>query len=329
VSDIREDRVALDQIAKLDLLEGVPTGATGTPGHKALEEHFASKPPAADSDMSRLEFDTDGFIDQRSIFERTASNRNTYPRFEGLDSTRYGPDFSGTRDVTDLGLCLLTSADWRVLRAARLRALLDSPHAFASSYAHESVWGESEWRRMFIASTWVVASDAEKVIGLARSVRRRKPPATLHLESIWTAPTHRRCGVFRALLHALAVRARQTAVTDLLLWVLEDNHAAQRAYEALGFEPTGERHFLRAFGRFELRLKLGIRGAPPSPPQTRRPFDHRSAKLGQEPGVQLKEVHSLPSAANIVDTAGESLPVVEVLPPGVEEVHTELSRDGV
>jgi RimJ/RimL family protein N-acetyltransferase len=44
--------------------------------------------------------------------------------------------------------------------------------------------------------------------------------------------------------------------------VLEDNHGAQRAYETLGFEPTGERQFLPALGRFERRLSLGIRHLP-------------------------------------------------------------------
>jgi RimJ/RimL family protein N-acetyltransferase len=48
-------------------------------------------------------------------------------------------------------------------------------------------------------------------------------------------------------------------VTDLMLWVLEENHDAQRAYEALGFEPTGDRQFLPSLGRFERRLRLGIR----------------------------------------------------------------------
>jgi hypothetical protein len=47
-------------------------------------------------------------------------------------------------------------------------------------------------------------------------------------------------------------------VTDFMLWVLEDNHDAQNAYKALGFEPTGERQFLPPFGRFERRLRLDI-----------------------------------------------------------------------
>jgi ribosomal protein S18 acetylase RimI-like enzyme len=158
-----------------------------------------------------------------------------------------------------LDLQLLTPVDWRVLRAARLQALLDSPHAFTSSYAHESRWGESEWWRMFDASTWVVAHEADRVIGLARSVREPGRPSARHVESAWVAPTHRRRGVFRALLQAVAEMERQMGAADLLLWVLEDNHDAQRAYEALGFEPTGERQFLPAFGRFERRLRLGAR----------------------------------------------------------------------
>ena len=71
------------------------------------------------------------------------------------------------------------------------------------------------------------------------------------------APTHRRHGVIRALLHALAETERRVGVTDLL-WVLEDNHDAQRALEALCFEPTGDCQFLADFGRFEVRLRLGL-----------------------------------------------------------------------
>jgi ribosomal protein S18 acetylase RimI-like enzyme len=163
-----------------------------------------------------------------------------------------------------LDLDLLAPADWRVLRAARLRALLDSPRAFTSSYAHESEWGEFEWRRVFDAATCIAAREVDKVIGLAKSVAEPFWPRARHLESIWVAPTHRRRGVFRALLQDLAEINRQTGVTDLMLWVLEDNYDAQRAYEALGFEPTGEREYLADVGQFELRLRLDIGGLPDS-----------------------------------------------------------------
>jgi ribosomal protein S18 acetylase RimI-like enzyme len=159
-----------------------------------------------------------------------------------------------------LELDLLTPLDWRVLRTARLYALLDSPDAFTSSYAYESAWGEPEWQRLLDTSIWIVACDGQNVVGLAKSARERGRPASCHVESAWVAPTHRRRGVLRALLQGLVELEREAGITDFLLWVLEGNHAAQCAYQSLGFVPTGERQFLPAFGRFERRLRLAISG---------------------------------------------------------------------
>jgi ribosomal protein S18 acetylase RimI-like enzyme len=158
-----------------------------------------------------------------------------------------------------LELELLTPLDWAVLRAARLYALLDSPDAFTSSYAGESTWQESEWQRLLNGATWIVARDNQHVIGLAKSTREPERPACRHIESAWVAPTHRQRGVLRALLRALVAIERQMGVTHFLLWVLENNHAAQCAYQALGFEPTGDRQFLEAFGQYEQRLRLAIK----------------------------------------------------------------------
>jgi ribosomal protein S18 acetylase RimI-like enzyme len=157
-----------------------------------------------------------------------------------------------------------------VLREARLAALDDSPHAFMSRYEHECRWGEVEWKLLFRWSTWVLAREEHTVIGLTRSTAEDAPPRARYLESIWVAPTHRRHGVFRALLARLTRVERHAGVTDLLLWVMEDNHVARRAYAALGFQPTGERQILPALGRFEQQLLLDIRATialdPAAPP---------------------------------------------------------------
>ena len=160
--------------------------------------------------------------------------------------------------LSTLDLQLLTPLDWRLLRETRLEALRGSPHAFASTYARESGWSEREWRRVCDAAKWIVAREAEQVIGLAKSVNEAGQTRTRHIESIWVAPTHRRHGVFRALLRALAEIEQRVGVAELLLWVLEDNDNAQRAYQAVGFERTGERQFLPAVDRFERRLRLEI-----------------------------------------------------------------------
>jgi ribosomal protein S18 acetylase RimI-like enzyme len=157
-----------------------------------------------------------------------------------------------------LELQLLAPDNWQVLRDTRLAALRDSPHAFMSTHAEESAWQEAQWRQAFDASTWIVAREDDQVIGLARSVSEPGRPWARHVESIWVAPTHRRRGVFRDLLWALARIEGDRGVTDLQLWVLEDNDEAQRAYEALGFVPTGECQPVPDFGRFERRLRLAL-----------------------------------------------------------------------
>lgn len=160
--------------------------------------------------------------------------------------------------ASTLELDLLTPRDWRMLRAARLYALLDSPEAFTSSYADESVWSQLDWQRSLHAATWIVAREAQNVIGLAKSVSVPALSASRYVESAWVAPTHRRRGVLRTLLDALAEVSHRMGVTELVLWVLEDNYAADHAYRALGFEATGDRQFLPAFGQFETRLRREI-----------------------------------------------------------------------
>jgi ribosomal protein S18 acetylase RimI-like enzyme len=149
-------------------------------------------------------------------------------------------------------------ANWRMLRDARLAALLESPQAFLANHAHESQWDELKWQEMIKHDTWVVAREATYVIAVARSVRVAAHDKLRYLESIWVAPTHRKRGVCRALIDRIAETERQAGVTTLLLWVLEHNHDAYSAYKALGFEPTGDSQFLDAVQQDERRLRLQI-----------------------------------------------------------------------
>ena len=112
------------------------------------------------------------------------------------------------------------------------------------------------------------------------------------------------------MLDALAGMDRRMGVTDLLLWVLEDNHDAQCAYKALGFEPTGERQLLEEFGRFELRLCLRIRDLPEAEAITLLTRgNQRSSEPDLRPGLEVQEIQGLPGAAHDVNAAAERLPV--------------------
>jgi ribosomal protein S18 acetylase RimI-like enzyme len=209
-----------------------------------------------------------------------------------------------------LSLQLLTPADWRLLRAARLEALRDSPHAFMSSYARESGWCESEWRSQFDAATWIIARETQDVIGLARSACEPEQDSKRNLESIWVAPKHRGRGVFRRLLQTLTQIEQEMGVTDLLLWVLEDNHVARRAYEALGFEWTGESQPLPALGTSECQLRLRIGDLPASEATTHSMRGkQRSSQTDLCPSFEAQEVQGLVGATDNVDAAAEPLPV--------------------
>ena len=154
-----------------------------------------------------------------------------------------------------LDIKLLAPEEWHVLRTTRLRALSDSPGAFVASCEAEADWGELQWRHLLASATWVVAVESGVVIGIAGVIDRIDGR---HIESIWVAPSHRRRGVFRALLRDLVDRERANGAHDLVLWVVEDNDNARQAYRRLGFVPTGERQRL-AGSRHELRLRLSTR----------------------------------------------------------------------
>jgi RimJ/RimL family protein N-acetyltransferase len=154
---------------------------------------------------------------------------------------------------------LLTPNDWRVLRSARLQALSDSPHAFTSRYAVELAWSERQWRQRFDCGTWVVAIDRSHVVGVLGLIRPPQPHEAWYLESIWVAPAHRHRGVLRSLLGAVAEIGRRVGLSHLLLWVLEDNVVARRAYARVGFVPTGKRQPVGlGQARFERLLLLPI-----------------------------------------------------------------------
>lgn len=75
--------------------------------------------------------------------------------------------------------------------------------------------------------------DAGAVVGIARL---GVADGWGGIGAMWVAPEHRRTGVARTLLAALAARARRSGVFSLHLQVDEDNTGARTAYERAGFE---------------------------------------------------------------------------------------------
>ena len=129
-------------------------------------------------------------------------------------------------------------------KAARLRALKDSPTAFSSTYADESQDTDEDWLQR--ADRWngdrsrsFVAWDSDVPCGIVVAFLDREDPARAHLVSMWVAPSHRRRGVGRALVHAVLDWARSKDAKAVYLAVTCSNDPAITFYRSLGFSFTG------------------------------------------------------------------------------------------
>ena len=130
-----------------------------------------------------------------------------------------------------------------LFHAFRLRGLQESPAAFGSTYAEESVMTAEEVRRRFpcTAENFVVgAFDEEQLLIGVAGFYREKHLKLRHKGVIWgmyVAPEARGRGVGRALLAAVIERARSLAgLEQIVLDVVTVNEAARRLYRAQGFE---------------------------------------------------------------------------------------------
>ena len=158
--------------------------------------------------------------------------------------------------------------EWQTARDVRLRALQESPDAFASSYAEEIERPDSWWEEGARKLAWFVAEDGKNVVGVAAGM-----PVDEHCEviSMWLDPEHRGRGAADDLVAAVAAWAGARGATGLCLAVAADNDRARRFYERAGFVATQAGEALRSRPSVcttEMRLEFGAMPptAPPTPP---------------------------------------------------------------
>lgn len=138
----------------------------------------------------------------------------------------------------------ITPGNVSTFKDVRLRALLDTPSAFGSTYARETELSDAEWMRRAIRwngerGIGFLAIDDGIGCGIVGSMLDEDDAASATLVSMWTAPTHRRRGVARRLVDAAVAWARSRDVIVMRLMVTSSNAAALSLYEQLGFACTG------------------------------------------------------------------------------------------
>lgn len=132
-------------------------------------------------------------------------------------------------------------ADWEVVRDVRLRALADSPSAFASTLAREEAFGEADWRRRLERGYCVLAWADERPVGTVAGFADDEDPRTHHLVAMWVEPAHRGTPAATELVEAVCRQARADGAVAVRLHVVDGNDRARRFYERLGFVGTGQR----------------------------------------------------------------------------------------
>ena len=147
--------------------------------------------------------------------------------------------------------------EWNVLREVRLRALAESPEAFATTFEEARARPEQWWRiwaersaessgqAMFLAWDGAPAG----IVGAVAEQGR------FRLISMWVDPPARGRGVGRVLLEAAVAFAGEA---QIVLSVTDGNEAVGRLYELCGFIETGFAEPLRSGSKLlvrELRLE--------------------------------------------------------------------------
>ena len=144
----------------------------------------------------------------------------------------------------------LERQEWALFRELRLRALADSPNAFARTLAEALGQDDAYWVRLTESVTapggqvMLIAEVEDRPAGLAFGLFDKERAKTGHVGGMWVEPAARGRGAGRALLEAAIAWARARELDRLELWVTEGNGPAIRLYERSGFADTGRRDAL-------------------------------------------------------------------------------------
>lgn len=140
--------------------------------------------------------------------------------------------------------------EWALFRELRLRALAESPDAFARTLAEALGEDDAYWVKLTESVTapggqvMLVAEVQGRPVGMAFGLFDKERAKTGHVAGMWVDPDARGRGAGRALLDAAIAWARSRGLDRLELWVTKGNGPAERLYERAGFADTGRRDVL-------------------------------------------------------------------------------------
>lgn len=240
--------------------------------------------------------------------------------------------------------------DWRTWRELRLRALIDTPDAFAQTLADVRDDDDARWQSWVRPRHDAVRLFAEQggaAVGMMVVVVNPTDGRRANVYAMWVAPEARRTGAGQALVAAGLRWARLRGALDIELDCTVTQPIAQAFYRRCGFAPTGHRTPLRDGSPLETEqwvrrlppLIMGIVNVTPDSFSDGGTF--LDPKAAVEHGWRLAE-----EGADILDVGGEAtnpkatsvtaaeelrrvLPVIEALAQGGYLVSVDTTKADV
>lgn len=156
--------------------------------------------------------------------------------------------------------------EWPLYKTLRLRALVESPDAFGSTFAVEALRTNEQWAVRLAAARAsgqdlpLIALSNDVPAGLAWAKADAVNSTNVNLFQMWVAPEQRGQGIGRMLLDAAIHWARQRSSAWLSLGVTCADTPALHLYRNAGFVSVGAPEPLRDGTELQvqnMRLALG------------------------------------------------------------------------
>jgi len=172
-------------------------------------------------------------------------------------------------DDTEVRVVPVTEENWRTYRDVRLAALLDTPRAFANTYAASAAYDDATWRSRLDTSRLWLAMLGDRPVGTV-SIWHGEDLADdeTYLVGMWVSASVRGRGVGDLLVETALAAAGAEGRRRVLLDVAEENLPARRLYERHGFTRTGTTWDNPLYGGIP-EIGYAVRvdpGCPPSVP---------------------------------------------------------------
>lgn len=129
-----------------------------------------------------------------------------------------------------------TEADWEILKAMRLAALLDAPTAFGVSHANAAADSDVRWRERASRrgeAQFLLAFIDDAPVGMVGGVVSLTSEFTLI--AMWIKPEHRGTAAAAGLVDAMKAHAVAQGHARVVLDVAQDNARAAAFYRKQGF----------------------------------------------------------------------------------------------